>query len=431
MSFDKIFAVAQAEFRAMVRSKAFLISIVILPVTVLGMSFAQRQLAARVDTRPRTFAVVDGTGRFYEPLAAAARERDAKLAEQPPGKAPKPSFVPERVDLAGRPLDEVRLALSDRVRKEELFAFVEIPATPDQDKLRYYSDHPAYDDLRDWLAKTLDETLKAERYREAHLDAQLVLALQRRVGAETLGLWTRDADGRVHPAEKQDPVRTVIVPMVPVFLLFFFIVISVPQLMNSVLTEKSSRISEVLLGSLSPTELMAGKLLGSVGVSLLLGGMYLLCGLTVAARMGYSSAIPPALIAWFLVFLVLAMLLYGSVSMAIGAACNDVKDAQNLMLPVMLPLMLPMMLMVTVVESPSSRLAVGLSLFPPATPLMMLLRVGLHPSAPLWQVVVAAVGTLITTALVVWAAGRIFRVGLLAQGKSASIGQMLRWVFTR
>lgn len=429
MSLDKIFAVAQAEFRAMVRSKAFLISVVILPVVVLGMSFAQKQLAARADTSARKFAVVDGSGHFYPLLEAAARERNAHVRDVPPGKPPKPAFEPERA--VGIPSDDVRLSLSERVRKGELFAFVEIPDSPDVDKVHYYSDHPAYDDLRDWLTKTIDEQLKAQRYQEAHLDAQLVAALQRKVSSDTLGLWTRDADGRIHPAEKHDLVRAIIVPMVPVFLLFFFVVISVPQLMNSVLTEKSSRISEVLLGSLSPTELMAGKLLGSVGVSLLLGGMYLACGLTVATRMGYASAISPSLIAWFLCFLVLAMLLYGAISMAIGAACNDVKDAQNLMLPVMLPLMLPMMVMGAVVESPSSNLAVGLSLFPPATPLMMLLRVGLHPSAPMWQVALSAVGTLLATVFCVWAAGRIFRVGLLSQGKSASLGQMIRWIFQK
>ena len=148
-------------------------------------------------------------------------------------------------------------------------------------------------------------------------------------------------------------MRAVVIPMAAVFLLFFFVVTSVPQLMNSVLTEKTSRISEVLLGSLSPTELMTGKLLGSVAVSLLLGTVYLTAGLSVAGRMGYAGAVPPSLIAWFLVFLVLAMLLYGSVSMAIGAACNDVKDAQNLMLPVMLPLMMPMM-----IAAPGDRVAV-------------------------------------------------------------------------
>ena len=219
--------------------------------------------------------------------------------------------------------------------------------------------------------------------------------------------------------------------MAAVFLLFFFVVTSVPQLMNSVLTEKTSRISEVLLGSLSPTELMTGKLLGSVAVSLVLGLLYLSAGLTIAARMGYAGAVPPALVAWFLIFLVLAMLLYGSAAMAVGAACNDVKDAQNLMMPMMLPLMMPMFVLLPVIESPSSALSVGMSLFPPATPLVMLLRVALHPTAPTWQVALGAGLTLATTALCVWAAGRVFRVGLLMQGKSASLAQMVRWVFAR
>jgi ABC-2 type transport system permease protein len=431
VSLNKILAVAEAEFRAMVRSKAFLISIVVLPVLMLGMSLAQKQISARADTSTRRFAVLDTTGRYYDDIAAAAQARNAELGAASAHKMPRPPFEPERVELAGRSLDAVRLELSERVRKEQLFAFVEIPAEPDRDKLRYYSDHPAYDDLHHWLSKTLDDKLRSERYRQAHLEPPLIAALSRHVEAETMGLWTRDADGHVHPAEKQDEFRAIVVPMVPMFLLFFFVVTAVPQMMNSVLTEKTSRISEVLLGSLSPTELMTGKLLGSVAVSLLLGVIYLSGGITVAARMGYAGAIAPSLIVSFLVFLVLAMLLYGSVSMAVGAACNDVKDAQNLMLPVMLPLMMPMLVMGPVIESPSSALSVGMSLFPPATPLVMLLRVGLHPAPPVWQVALGIGLTLLTTAACVWAAGRIFRVGLLMQGKSASLGQMVRWIFSR
>ncbi|HEY2748905.1 MAG TPA: ABC transporter permease [Polyangia bacterium] len=429
MSINKILAVAETEFRAMVRSRAFLISIVLLPILMLGSGFAQKQISARADTSARKFAVIDTSGKYYDALFAAAHKRDAEI-EATAGKLPRSSFVPERVDLGGRPLDEVRVQLSERVRKEELFAFVEVPAEPDREKLRYYSDHPAYEDLSTWLAKTIDETIRERRYREAHLDAGLVEALSRKVDTDELGLWTRDANGRIHPAEKQDEVRTVVIPMAAVFLLFFFVVTSVPQLMSSVLTEKTSRISEVLLGSLSPTELMTGKLLGSVAVSLLLGTVYLTAGLSIAGRMGYADAVSPALIASFLGFLVLAMLLYGSVAMAIGAACNDVKDAQSLIMPVMLPLMVPMMTLLPIIQSPSSSLSVGMSLFPPATPLVMLLRVGLHPAAPVWQVATGAALTLATTAFCIWAAGRIFRVGLLMQGKSASLAQMARWIFS-
>jgi ABC-2 type transport system permease protein len=426
----KIFAIAETELRALMRGKTFLISIVLLPLVVLGMSFSQNAISRHVDNKPRRFAVIDASGRYYDAVAASARARDttttmvAIAAGEPAG----PRFEPERVDVGGRALDDVRLALSDRVRQEQLFAFVEIPREPDREKLRYYSDHAAQIDLREWLAKTVDDEMHSARYREAQLSPELVEALSRKVSAETLGLWTRAPDGHIQPAEKQDELRALVVPLVPVMLLFFFILMSAQQLMHSVVAEKTSRISEVLLGAVTPTELMAGKLLGSVAVSLLLGLAYLAGGLGVAARMNLLSAIPPSLIAWFLVFLVLAMLLYGSVSMALGALCSDVKDAQNLMLPAMLPLMVPMFMLMPVLQSPSSALSTGLSLFPLMTPLVMLLRVGLHPTPPVWQVVLGAMGTLATTALCIWAAGRIFRVGLLAHGKTASFGQMLRWI---
>ncbi|MCA1664334.1 MAG: hypothetical protein LC659_08715, partial [Myxococcales bacterium] len=229
----KMLTVAEAELRSMVRSKAFLISIVVLPILMLGLSFAQKQISDRADTSTKRFAVIDPSGRYYAAVVEAARKRDADMAAMPPN-ARKPSFAPERADVAGRSLDDVRVALSERVRKEELFAFVEIPPDAASDKVRYYSDHPAYDDLRDWMAKTLDETLRANRYAEAHLDPSLVAALGKKVSAETLGLWTRDADGHVHAAEKQDEVRAVVIPIAAVFLLFFFVVSSAPQLMNSV-----------------------------------------------------------------------------------------------------------------------------------------------------------------------------------------------------
>jgi ABC-type Na+ efflux pump permease subunit len=420
----KIAAVAETEVRTLVRSKSFLVSLAILPVLMIGASFAQKQLSGRADRSPRRFAIVDGSGRLGRVLVEAAERRNAALSGD---KTPRAPFLPELVD--GGATDASRLRLSDRVRKEELFAFVEIPADLDHERVRYYSDHPAYDELREFIVRTLDEALRAERVAAAHLPPELVEALGRKVAADSLGLATRDTEGRVHAAEKQDVVRALVVPMVPMFLLFFFVVVSMPQLMNSVLTEKVTRISEVLLGSLSPTELMAGKLIGSSVVALLLGVVYVAGGITVAARMGVASAVAPSQVAWFLVFLLLATLLYGAGAMAVGAACNDVKEAQNLMLPLMLPFMVPMMIAPAIVESPSSAMAVGLSLFPPATPLVMLLRIGAHPAAPLWQVGLGAVGALIATALGVWAAGRVFRVGLLLTGKSASIGQMVRWIF--
>ena len=106
---------------------------------------------------------------------------------------------------------------------------------------------------------------------------------------------------------------------------------SAPQLLNSVIEEKMSRISEVLIGSVTPFELMMGKLLGGAATSILLCGIYIAGGLIVVQYWGgYASAVTPAIFAWFLLYLTLALFIFGSLFVAIGAACNDLKDSQNM-----------------------------------------------------------------------------------------------------
>ena len=119
-------------------------------------------------------------------------------------------------------------------------------------------------------------------------------------------------------------------------------------------------------------------------------------------------------------FLVLAILLYGSLYMAVGSACSELKDAQSLMMPVMLLSMLPIFVWTAVLTNPSSPLSVGLSLFPPASPYLMLMRLAMRPTPPAWQVGLSVVLTTLTALFCVWAAAKIFRTGLLMQGKAPS-----------
>ncbi|HEY7955003.1 MAG TPA: ABC transporter permease [Polyangia bacterium] len=418
----KILAVAETELNALIRSKAFLISVLLVPVLIFGVNILQVHLG-KTDTTARKFAVLDQTGVLYDGLAAKATARNAL------GGAP---FLPSKIELAGRPLDQVRLELSDEVRRGDLFAFVELPAGVESGaaEARYYADNATYDKLPDWLRRALDEEIRDRRLAAAHVAPEVIASLKAPPRLTELGLLTRGSDGSIHPAVEVDMLH-VIAPIIPPVLIYFLVLITMTQMMNTVLVEKMTRVSEVLLGSLSPFQLMAGKLLGGVGASMLLALLYVGGAVVLVTRMGLGGLVSPALLAWFAVFLVLALLLYGSVCMAIGAACNDLKDAQNLMLPVMLPLILPVLFMQTVMESPSGSLSVGLSLFPPATPVLMLLRVGLHPSPPAWQVALGVALTLAATVGCVWAAGRIFRVGLLMQGKSASLREMLRWIRAR
>jgi ABC-type Na+ efflux pump permease subunit len=222
------------------------------------------------------------------------------------------------------------------------------------------------------------------------------------------------------------------IPVAVLAFMYITVMASAPQLLNSVIEEKMSRISEVLVGSITPFELMMGKLIGGAAASILLSVFYIAGGLAVAQYWGgYASAVTPAIIGWFLLFLILSLFIFGSLFVAIGAACNDLKDSQNMMTPVMLLVMVPVFTAGSVLRAPDGTLATVLSLVPTAAPFLMLLRISLQPGPPLWQIAVS-VGLMACTALVVvWAAGKIFRTGLLMQGKSATFAEMLRWVMAK
>ena len=161
-----------------------------------------------------------------------------------------------------------------------------------------------------------------------------------------------------------------------------------------------------------PSELMMGKLLGNTGIALVTASLYLAGGYAVAAYHGYADVVSPWILACLGLYLVLAIMLYGSLYMAVGAACNDLKEAQSLMMPVVLMSMFPVFVWTAVLQNPSSALSVGMSLFPPASPFLMLMRLALRPAPPAWQVGLSVILTTASAILCIWAAGKIFRIGL-------------------
>jgi ABC-2 type transport system permease protein len=209
--------------------------------------------------------------------------------------------------------------------------------------------------------------------------------------------------------------------------MFLLVMMGAMPLLNSVMEEKSQRIAEVLLGSLKPFEFMAGKVLGGVAVSLTGAAFYLFGGSLFLSRMGLGEFIPYSLIPWFLVFLLFELIMLGSMLAALGSACNDAKDAQNLTFPAMFPVFLPMFLLMPILQEPTSSFATTLSLIPPFTPMIMLLRKSSPIGIPVWQPWVGLVGVLLFTVFCVWAGGRIFRVAILIQGTPPKLSKIIRW----
>jgi ABC-2 type transport system permease protein len=157
--------------------------------------------------------------------------------------------------------------------------------------------------------------------------------------------------------------------------------------------------------------------------------VYLGGGYWVLLQMGYARYLAADLVAWFLVFQVLSVLMYGSLFIAVGAACTDTKETQALLMPVMLLACLPMFVVGPILQDPDSSFAEWMSFIPFATPMLMITRQAIPPGVPTWQPLLGVAVVLLTTVLCVYAAGRIFRVGILLQGKGAKFNDLVRWVF--
>jgi ABC-2 type transport system permease protein len=445
----KILVVARREFTAAVKTKTFLISLLIMPLLMGGSIIVQLLMEKFQDTKDQTYAVIDRTpGAILEPKLKEALEVYNKEGVLDPKtkKQDKPRFILKAMPLESdspEAVDQMREKLSEQVRKGDLQGFLEIgrrvaevpPATlkkgenTDDIALRYQTNRLTQVAFRTLANAKINEAVQALRGEKAHLSPNQLKEIVQPVPLEPKGLSRRDATGKVEDTTQESLLAPLFVPVGMMVLMFMVIMMVANPMLQGVIEEKMQRIAEVLLGSVQPFQLMMGKLLGMTAVSLTISAVYLTGGYWAAWRYGFAEYLPVDLLGWFVLYQFLAGLLFGSLFIAIGAACTDMKEAQNLLLPVMLLVCMPMFVLGSVIKEPNSSVVTGLSFFPFATPMLMIARKATPPGIPIWQPLVGIVGVLATTVLCVWAAGRIFRVGLLMQGKGADLGQMVRWVF--
>ena len=426
--------IAKREYLATVRTKGFLVGLVVAPLLMGGSLIAIALLKGHVDTTDKRIAVVDRSGLVTSALAAAAEERNAReVRDAKTGRRVKPAYVVEAVEPGAYP-DAQRLELSERVRAKRLHAFVEIGpgilhprADPAAARVEYHAESASLDDVRGWVENALNDRLRALRREAAGLTGPEHADLFDWVGAEPMGLVQADErTGEVRKAERSSPIQALAVPLAMILLMWIVLMMgAVPQL-NAVMEEKSQRIAEVLLAAVRPFELMAGKLLGGVAVSLTGAAFYISVGSASLLYLGFTEQFPFRILPWFVAYTLAAVLMLGSICAALGSACNDAKDAQNLALPAIFPVLIPMFMLVPAVTQPNSPVITGFSLFPLFTPMLMLARQASPTGIPAWQPWVGLAGVTLFTVLSVWAGGRVFRVEIMIQGKKPRLGELVR-----
>lgn len=432
----KVLLFTLREYRAAVKTKGFIIGLVIAPLMMSGSLIAFYLLKDRVDTRDKHLAVIDYTGKVAPALVAAAQYRNSReLVDTTTGRKVRPAYLIEIIQPNQLEPQAQRFELSDRVRNGSLHGFVEIGASAvhpfenkEASRISFHGRNPAMDDVRNWVGGPISMRLRALRLADAGIEESRVRDLFFWQGVDALNLLTKDeATGEISDAKEADRVSALLVPIIILMLMFLMIMMSVPGLLHSVMEEKTQRIAEVLLASIGPFEFMAAKVLGGIAVSLTSALVYVIAGVVAVQTMGYADYVPFYVLPWFFIYMILAITMFGAMSAALGSTCSEAKDAQALSFPVILPAIFPMFIYMPVAREPLSGFATWASLFPPFTPLLMVLRLSTPGGVPVWQPFAGLVGVLLCTLLFVWMGGRIFRVAILMQGTPPKLSNIVRW----
>lgn len=234
------------------------------------------------------------------------------------------------------------------------------------------------------------------------------------------------ADGK--EASESVAAKTLL-PVGFMMLLWISTFTSGQYLLTSTIEEKSSKVMEVVLSAVSPLQLLVGKILGYALVSAVMLVMYGGMGLAGLSAAAMSDLVSPWMLVLLGVYFLMAFAFVSTMMASVGSAVNDLREAQSLVTPAMLVLMVPLILWLPISEQPNGMLATIMSFVPPAIPFVMMLRVSAssEPIA-LWQVLASIVWGFGWVAVFVWAGAKIFRVGVLMQGKPPTPKELLKWI---
>ncbi len=423
MRTSRVLVIARREYMERIRSKAFWISTVALPVLLLAMGVVPALVAARSGSA-KTVVVVDETGvlgsSISDALAGGSNEFERRnsfsVLLEPPA--------------ADR--DAQRAALDERVLREELDAWLWI-ARDDlaAGEVEYHSESVSSFITQSVLERRLTDVVRRDRLARFDLgDAEIDELL----GSIDLRTVRVSAEG----SKEEGADAGFFLAYVLFFLLYLMLMIYGQQVMTGVLEEKTSRIVEVIVSTARPRQLMMGKLLGVCGIALsqLLIWLLTIGILTAPNIVSALSWFPdgvdipqlrPTLIVHFISLFVLGFFVYATFYAAIGAAFNNVQEAQQFASFAVFLLVAPMLFFFLVINDPDSTLAVVTSLIPPFTPTIMLLRLAVK-TPPAWQITLGYVLAVGFALFMVSLAGRIYRVGILMHGKKPTVQELWRWI---
>lgn len=414
---NKIGAVAKWEYLEKVKSKAFLIGLFLTPVIMVAMGVLPSLFANQEDKESKVIGVIDQSGEIAMPFAQRMEER-YKLANGQPNYVVRSLAVGKDINIENAVEEANR-----KVAADEIEGYCVFKGSISSDSLVEYRSK-AVGDFR--IGMRIEENLKnilAEKRAVARgIDLKLLKELSVRLDLKMVKL------SKTGEKEESGFERVFISAYVFLMMLFLLIVTSGQLLVRSVLEEKSNRIVEVLVSSCSPTELMAGKVLGLSGLGFTQIGFWTLIGVAASLQFGLNLVdIGHALL--LVVYFVLGYLFYAAVFIGAGSPLTTEQEAQQITSYLVLLLIVPIVLALPAMKNPDATWLKVLTYIPFMTPTMMALRIPIQTPS-VWEILATIVLMIVSIYFAMVVAGRIFRIAILSTGKSPRLAEIVRWVRT-
>jgi ABC-2 type transport system permease protein len=403
-----IWLIAKREYTERIRTKAFIIATVLIPTLMAGGIFGVAQFASKSKTTSHIAIVASQAEPALDLKQQLEHGEDTRMT----------------VDILA-PAADGHAALDQKLAAKQLDGYLIITQPTDSDgathrptfdfKPRSSADIATSDALKSAL-----HTVLTREYLESHN----VSAAEGKALMEPVTVNIIEKDGH-----HGDSKTSFYVAYVLFFLMYMVVLLYGMNVARSIIEEKTSRIFEVLLSTIKPDELLAGKILGVGAVGLTQVGIWILAAGIFAFRFGAMSGVtlsaPQAI--FFIIYFALGYALYSSVAAALGSMTNSEQELQQLNMFLMMPLFFCMLMLMPVVTNPNSTLSRVVSEIPFCAPLLMNLRISISMPQP-WEVGLSIALILVTIYAVLWVSSRIYRVGILMYGKKPNLPEIMRWL---
>lgn len=401
-----IWLIAKREYLERVHTKAFVVSTILIPLLMGGGIIGS--------------AIMDGRTRSNSHIAVVSKDTQLVLDLQKELQSGKHSKMV--VDSLS-PGPNVKQELDAELASRDLDGYLWITPANSQNSRPTFTYTPR---------STADIITKSAISVGLH-DVLMREQLEHR------GMVSGDVDALMQPVEIKstnvDTDSAFYAAYVLFFLMYFVIMMYGMNVARSIIEEKTSRIFEILLATIRPEEMMAGKVIGVGSVGLTQVALWLLtAGILTSTSLvshltGVDSHIPLSLvqILFFILYFILGFLLYSSIAAALGAMTNSEQELQQLNMFLVMPLAACLFALPVVVSNSNGVTARILSMIPFCTPLVMYLRISISMPHP-WEILLSILIMMATTWGILWIASRIYRVGVLMYGKRPNLPEIVRWL---